>query len=76
MVKAYDVAKRKAKFVEKYLSPLLQHARLEVKKAEYVKEENQEEFVIVTYTNNYTRKICVTGDSLRAIVIDAIRYCD
>lgn len=64
--------KQKAHFVKALLQPLTIAANENIKKLDYELQDNNEEFVIITYTNNYTRKICVTCDSLRAIAFDVI----
>lgn len=64
--------KQKARFVKALLQPLTIVANENIKKLDYELQDNNEEFVIITYTNNYTRKICVTCDSLRAIALDVI----
>lgn len=65
--------KRKYEFVKYKLQPLLQEIEYNIIKAEYAITEYNEEYVIITYENNFKRKICVTADSIKAIVIDVIR---
>lgn len=36
--------------------------------------EGSEEFVLVTYTNHSSRSICVTADSLSALMLDIGKY--
>lgn len=66
---------RKEEFVRNYLKPLLCNAQCEVTDAEYTILDNGEEYVIVTYTSGFTKRICVSADSLRAIAIDVTRNC-
>ncbi len=66
---------RKTEFVKNYLKPLLCNAQCEVKDAEYTVLDNDEEYVIVTYNSGFTKRICVSADSLRAITIDVLKYC-
>ncbi len=64
---------QKTAFVHSYLSPLLQAAGLNVKSAEYRRNLiTCEEIVTVTYNNDYTKDVCVTADSLRAIITDVM----
>lgn len=65
--------KQKVHFVKALLQPLTIAANENIKKLDYELQDNNEEFVIITYTNNYTRKICVNCDSLRAIALDVIK---
>lgn len=67
-------SKTKAAFVKNYLSPLLRAARICVRGAEYVKDEKtDEETVVITCTNGYTREKCVTADSLIALARDSMQ---
>lgn len=66
---------RKAKFVAEKLTPLLRAMQCEISNAEYTVLDNGEEYVIITYTNGFTKRICVSADSLRAIVIDVANNC-
>ena len=70
---AIKESKRKEKFVAEYLSPLLRAAGINVAKAEYTKDrETGEEIVVITHVNGYTRERCVTADSLIALTRDVI----
>ena len=40
----------------------------------YYVDEANEEFIRVTYTNHSTRCICVTADSLSALMLDIGKY--
>lgn len=64
--------KQNVHFVKTLLQPLTIAVNENIKKIDYELQDNNEEFVIITYTNNYTRKICVTCDSLRAIALDVL----
>lgn len=61
----------KKSFVEDKLENLLKSADISVSVLEYTKDET-EEFVWVGFDNGYNERICVTGDSLIAIVSDVI----
>lgn len=65
----------KTEFVKNYLKPLLCKAQCEVKDAEYTILDNGEEYVIITYKSGFTKRICVSADSLRAIAIDVLNHC-
>lgn len=60
-------------FVKQYLQPLMQNLEINVKSVDYFLYENNEEFIIITYLNEYQKKKCVTADSLKALVVDALR---
>ena len=45
----------------------------DIKKMEYI-EENGDEYIIVTFDNNYQKRICVTADSGKAMIMDVINY--
>lgn len=66
---------RKAKFVKEHFAQLLRAMQCEISNAEYTVMDNGEEYVIITYTNGFTKRICVSADSLRAIVIDVVNNC-
>ena len=50
-------------------------AKYNISNVESMKYENNslDEYVIVTYKNGYQKKICVTLDSLKAMIIDIIK---
>lgn len=61
-------------FVEKSLKDLLWHINNEIDRVKYEKvTPSNEEYVDIYYINNYRKRICVTADSLKAIVIDVLR---
>ncbi len=43
----------------------------DIKSMEYV-TENSDEYVIVTFDNDYQKRICVTADSGRALIKDVV----
>lgn len=68
-----DEIETKTEFVKKHLSPLLQAADLRIHNAKYrVHPESHEEIVSVVYESGFVRDVCVTADSLRAIVDDVM----
>lgn len=72
MVQMDDVQLEKSDFTEKHLKPLLVAALAgDVVDVEYLLKR-REEFVEVTFANGYSRRACVTGDSLLALVEDVI----
>ena len=62
----------KKDFVSQNLSPLLRRADREIYSAEYDIDSN-DEFVTITYANGYKKAVCVTGDSLIALIADVIK---
>lgn len=66
-----DIQLEKSDFTDKHLKPLLVAAQKDVSSVDYC-VEGSEEFVTVTFTNGYRKLVCVTGDSLLALVEDVI----
>ena len=62
---------KKQTFVKKYLKPLLIAMQINIADVSYSAEHG--EYVEVVYENQYKIKICVSCDSLRAIVLDVVR---
>lgn len=62
----------KREFVRNYLKPLLCAMKCEVSDAEYSVADNGAEYVTITYTNGFTKRVCVSADSLRAMAIDVL----
>ena len=58
--------------ITKKLEELLKLCRLSVASAEYV-QEGYDEYVIVTHENGYKRKVCVTCDSGKAMIMDVVK---
>ena len=68
------VFKEKRNFVELALTHLCKSINEEISCLEYVNDErNNEEYVIVHYYNGSKIMICVTGDSLKAIIYDVLK---
>ena len=63
----------KKNFVSYYLSPMLRKADNKIYSAEYDTDDSGNEFVTVTYINGYKKTVCVTGDSLIALMDDVIK---
>lgn len=63
----------KKNFTSYYLSPMLRKADNKIYSAEYDTDSNGNEFVTVTYINGYKKTVCVTGDSLIALMDDVIK---
>ena len=63
----------KKNFISYYLSPMLRKADNKIYSAEYDTDSNGNEFVTVTYINGYKKTVCVTGDSLIALMDDVIK---
>ncbi len=63
----------KAEFVEKYLSPMLANAKMRIAKAKYQYDINTHaEYVYITYNSGFVRRVCVTADSLQALILDVM----
>lgn len=68
-----DETAKKTEFVREYLSPLLRAADLNIDNAKYrIHPDSHEEIITVTYNNGFAKDICVTADSLRAIITDVM----
>ena len=63
----------KKNFVNYYLSPMLRKADNKIYSAEYDTDSNGNEFVTITYINGCKKIVCITGDSLTALVADVMR---
>ena len=63
----------KKNFVSYYLSPMLRKADNKIHSAEYDTDSNGNEFVTITYINGCKKIVCVTGDSLIALMGDVIK---
>lgn len=62
----------KTQFVETSLEPFLKKVDSRIIKAEYVFTDRYDEYVIITFDSHYQKKICVTADSLKGMVIDCM----
>ena len=62
----------KMMFVNGNLSTTFRAMDVGVDRLQY-RMDGAEEFVLVTYANRWTRRVCVTGDSLRAITQDVLK---
>lgn len=65
---------RKGAFVEKYLSPMLAAADMQIERASYrCHIATGEEYVDIIYIGGQKRRVCVTADSLQALILDVMR---
>lgn len=65
---------RKGDFVAKYLSPMLAAADMNVETATYrCHVDTHEEYVDIVYKGGHKRRVCVTADSLQALILDVMR---
>ena len=65
---------RKGEFVAKYLSPMLAVADMNVETATYrCHVDTHEEYVDIVYKGGHKRRVCVTADSLQALILDVMR---
>ena len=47
--------------------------RLNIKNFEYLKAENGEEYVLISFNDGFQKRICITGDSELAIMLDVAK---
>lgn len=67
MENKYEIAKK--------LEELMKLCRMSIDNLEYIEDE-YDEYVIVTYNHGWKRKIRVTGDSGRGMILDVVeRTC-
>lgn len=66
-----ECQKEKKDFVRSRLVSLLLGIDRDIAWAEY--SVDKEEFVKVTWKNGYSKLICVTADSLKALTMDVLR---
>ena len=59
----------KEQFIREYGELLARHEVNNIEKCEYL-EENGEEYFKIIYRGGHTKKVCITCDSLWAIIID------
>lgn len=65
---------RKSAFVEKHLSPMLAAADMQIERASYrCHIATGEEYVDIIYIGGHKRRVCVTADSLQALILDVMR---
>ena len=62
----------KSAFVNGNLSATVREMGVGVQRLRY-RMDGAEEFVDVLFTNNYVKRVCVTGDSPKAIALDVLR---
>ena len=68
-----DVQAEKKHFTERHLTALLREATDgDVSFAEYAVTDG-EEFVHVVFANGYRKRVCVSGDSKKALARDVLR---
>lgn len=61
----------KSSFCERELTQLLKVSDSDVNNARY-EEACGEEYVIINFKNGFSRRVCVTGDSLSALTRDVL----
>lgn len=73
-ISAMNEYARKGAFVEKYLSPMLAAADMQIERASYRYHiATGEEYVDIIYIGGHKRRVCVTADSLQALILDVMR---
>ena len=65
--------KKKAAFIAGLAEVIYDHFP-EIWEIKYYVDGYNEEFIHITYTNNCSRSICVTADSLKALMLDLSNY--
>ena len=65
--------RKKEKFVERHLSPMLCDVGCSISGAEYYIDEYNSEIVELHYIGGSSTKVCVSCDSLPALVRDVFR---
>lgn len=66
--------RKKTSFIRVELEPLCKKVNTSVDFLEYEKVTNGEEYIIIHYLNGgYTKKVCITADSLKAITMDVLK---
>lgn len=64
----------KSDFIEFSLQPFIQRLDDGVESLSYVYDDGTaEEYCVINYKNNYTRRVCITADSERAITNDVLK---
>ncbi len=64
---------KKAEFVENELKAVLIKVDKNIAEVDYSRNEYHEEYVTISYKHNRYLKVCVTGNSLLAIVKDVMK---
>lgn len=67
-----DVQQEKCVWVNGYLSATLANANLDVRRVRY-SVDGAEERVTIIFDNGYTKRVNVTGDSMKAIMADVLK---
>ena len=65
--------KKKAAFIASLAETIYDYFP-EIWGIKYYVDERNEEFIHITYANNCSRSICVTADSLKALLLDLSNY--
>lgn len=64
----------KSDFIEFSLQPFIKRLDDSVESLSYEYDDGTaEEFCIIRYKNNYTRRVCITADSEKAITNDVLK---
>lgn len=70
-----DVNERATKrvFTKLYIEPLYKRLNDSVTKVEYVvATPSNEEYIIIWYESGFRKQLCVTADSLKAMILDTL----
>lgn len=67
----------KKAFVSQYLKPLMRALRIGINDVYYERRPHDgyigDEYVVIVFTNVYKKEVCVTADSLIALVRDVLK---
>lgn len=63
----------KSDFVKFSLQPFIQRLDEGVESLSYEYDGTAEEYCVIRYKNNYTRRVCITADSEKAITNDVLK---
>lgn len=64
----------KSDFIEFSLQPFIQRLDEGVESLSYEYDDGTaEEYCVIRYKNNYTRRVCITADSEKAITNDVLK---
>ena len=61
----------KKEFVKNYGELLAKHGIQNIAKMEYI-QDGYEEYAEITYQNGFTKRVCITADSLWCILVDTV----
>lgn len=63
----------KSDFIEFSVFPLVHRIDDSVAALEYLMDELSEEYCVITFESGYKKKVCISADSEKAIVVDTLK---